>query len=93
MLPNLGETDGKFNAEFQLAAFVIDGHVLQSTEDELVLIIAAINANPHPLANARDFVRELYFDVVTLFVFVHLEAPRVLSRHLNTHKHSSIFVG
>src|SRR2546430_2880870 len=50
---------GKLGTQFQLP--LIYGHAVESSEDDLCRIIAAMNADPHPFTNARGFIWKFNF--------------------------------
>lgn len=50
--------------ELDLSPVVPDRFVVQRAEDDLLLVVAARDADPHPLADAGGRVRELDLHVV-----------------------------
>jgi hypothetical protein len=67
---------GEKSAQLDFAPVIVERRAIECAEDELLIVIAVIDANPHPFANARHLIRELYLYVIALLIFRHVEASK-----------------
>jgi hypothetical protein len=56
-----------------LAAIIIQGLIVERTEYELPLIIAAMDTYLHPLTDSGHLVRKFNFHVIATFIRRHLD--------------------
>lgn len=64
VLSNLGVADRQFRSERKPTLVFVEGFVVENAEHELLLLITAGDADPHPLANARGLIGKLNLHVV-----------------------------
>src|SRR5690242_20539074 len=55
VLSNLGVGDGEFRPDLELSVVVVDGFVVEYSEHQLLRIVTASDADPHPLARHSTF--------------------------------------
>lgn len=53
MFSNLGVGDSEFRADVQFAVVVVEWLVVESAEDQLLRVVAMINANPRVSSATR----------------------------------------
>src|SRR5581483_8928030 len=68
VIADLGVVDREFRSQRDLPLIVVQRLVVQDAEYESLLVIAARNTDPHPLADARGFVREFYFHKIAWLI-------------------------
>ena len=70
VVPDLSVAHREFRSEFDISLVIADGRVIQSADYDLLLIVAAHDPDPHPLADTGDRVRKLGLHVIAGFVGV-----------------------
>src|ERR1700693_5471218 len=80
MLSNLGVADSQSEVGFRTV--VVHWPTIQSSEYQLLRVVAAVNTHPHPLTDHGGFVLKLDLNVVTACVgwhrgsCIHFTSPR-----------------
>lgn len=59
MLPDFVVAHGKLRPESDRALVVVKWFVVQRAEDQLLIVVAVIDADPHPLPDPGGIIREL----------------------------------
>src|ERR1022692_540909 len=70
VVPDLSVAHHEFRPEFDISLVIADGRVIQNADYDLLLIVAAHDPDPHPLADTGDRVRKLGLHVIAGFVGV-----------------------
>jgi hypothetical protein len=71
VLADVVEADRELTSQLQFGSIIIERNVLQSTENQPFLIVAVIDADPHPFTDSRGIVWKLNFDEIALLVCSH----------------------
>lgn len=95
MLTDLGIIHDEARTKLKFSVVLMEWLVVEPADDLLFLVVADLDANPHPLSDTRSFIGKFDFDVIARFVGCHLALansafgprfkPKAINRTVSRH--------
>ncbi len=71
VVPDLAVIDGQFRSPTDPVVVVIEGLIVERSEDQFLVLVTTLDTNPHVLTDTSGFVWKFDLYVVAVFVLGH----------------------